>query len=222
MPPQTRSVLEARWAQLLGGLGVAPAESGRTFADLAGRYESPGRYYHTLDHLHAMFQTLGGLGAEAVRGPALELAVWFHDAVYDSRAHDNEEQSAALSREVLRPLGLPGELLEEVARLILLTKTHEAGPGDAAGRLLLDADLAILGADETAYDAYARAIRREYAWVPEEAYRTGRRRVLEGFVRRPAIYLTPALAGALEARACRNLARELAALEAPGAGPEMP
>jgi predicted metal-dependent HD superfamily phosphohydrolase len=207
------SPLESRWSGLLSGLGATAGECRRTFADLAARYASSGRHYHTLDHVGAVLRTLSELGAEEARQPALFLAAWFHDAVYDSRAKDNEEQSASLAVASLRPLHLAEPLLAETARLILLTKTHQAAPDDAPGQLLLDADLAVLGAEETDYDAYARAIRREYDWVPEEAYREGRRRVLESFLGRPHIYFTPALAARIEGQARRNLRRETASLD---------
>src|SRR5262249_59053313 len=93
---------------------------------------------------------------------------------------------------VLGELGVGPAVVDEVARLVLLTKTHDCAEGDSAGEVLLDADLAILGAEEAEYDRYARAIRAEYAWVSEGDYRAGRRRVLEGFLARPRLYRTPA------------------------------
>jgi predicted metal-dependent HD superfamily phosphohydrolase len=213
MPQAPIAVLES-WSRLLAVLGATAAECRRTFADLAARYASAGRHYHTLDHVGAVLRTLAELGADEAREPALFLAAWFHDAVYDSRAQDNEEQSAALAAASLRPLHLPEPLLAETARLILLTKSHQAAADDTLGHLLLDADLAILAAEEADYDAYARAIRREYDWVPEEAYRTGRRKVLQGFLARPQIYFNPHLAVQREEKARGNLRREIAALDA--------
>jgi predicted metal-dependent HD superfamily phosphohydrolase len=210
--PQAPIALLESWSRLLAVLGATAEECRRTFTDLAARYASAGRHYHTLDHVGAVLGTLAELGAGEAREPALFLAAWFHDAVYDSRAQDNEEQSAALAIASLWPLGMPEPLLAETARLILLTKTHQAAPDDNLGHLLLDADLAVLGAEEAAYDAYARAIRREYDWVPEEAYRSGRRRVLEGFLNRPHIYFTPLLAARIEEKARRNLRREITSL----------
>ncbi len=208
----SRDALEARWTGLLTALGCDPPAARAAFAAVAANYSAPERHYHTLDHVESVLDTATSLWGAAEPPPALLLAAWLHDVVYDTRAADNEERSADFARTLLRPLGLPEELLEATARLILLTKGHRAEAGDRAGQVLLDADLAVLGADEAAYDRYAAAIRREYAWVPEADYRAGRARVLEEFLRRPRIYHTEAMRARASARARRNLEREVAGL----------
>jgi predicted metal-dependent HD superfamily phosphohydrolase len=209
-PSQDSEVLLPHWRQLCSRLSII-GEGGETiFQDLCHCYSEPGRYYHTLEHLASMFQLLADLRLSEVMEPALQLAVWYHDAVYDSRAADNEERSAALARSQLTELHLPAGLIEETVRLILLTKSHTATAEDHLGRLLLDADLAILGAAPDAYDRYAAAIRQEYAWVSEEAYRKGRADVLRRFLERPRIYCTNALHDRCEQQARHNLNRELA------------
>jgi len=92
--------------------------------------------------------------------------------------------------------------------LILKTKTHDAGD-DPDAEVFLDADLAILGANEAAYRIYAEQIRQEYAWVPESEYRTGRRQILTKFLTRPRLFH---LLTHLEEPARRNLAAEIAQL----------
>jgi predicted metal-dependent HD superfamily phosphohydrolase len=212
MDPAPPHPLEASWTGLLTCLGATAEECRLSFAHLARYYASGGRHYHTLGHVADMLETVASLRRAAPPGPALLLAVWFHDVIYDPRAADNEEKSAAHAREVLQPLRVPEHILAETARLILLTRTHRATPEDADGAVLLDADLAVLGADAPAYDRYARAIRQEYAWVPEEDYRKGRARVLQGFLERPRIYRTSAMFEWAEDRARQNLRRELESL----------
>jgi predicted metal-dependent HD superfamily phosphohydrolase len=142
---------------------------------------------------------------------AVQLAAWLHDVVYETQAEENEEQSAAYAGRLLQRLALPAEVIATCQRLILTTKGHRAGP-DPDSPILLDADLAILGAAEPDYARYARAIRQEYAWVPEEQYRHGRTRVLQGFLQRGRIYLTEPMFQALEARARANVTREIQSL----------
>jgi predicted metal-dependent HD superfamily phosphohydrolase len=172
------------------------------FADLVARYGELHRHYHTLDHVLAVLEALPGAGL------ALSFAAWYHDAIYDPRATDNEERSAALMRSTLR---VPVDVLDEAGRLILLTKTHQTTADDADGLALLDADLAILSADEAIYDEYAAAIRREYDWVPQEAYRRGRAEVLRRFLGRERVYHTERMRGREEV-ARGNLRRELGRL----------
>jgi predicted metal-dependent HD superfamily phosphohydrolase len=194
------------WQGLLQEWAVAPAQANSKFEEVCQAYSSPGRYYHTLEHVGHVLQEVEGLGPKATHPNAVKLAAWLHDVIYDSRASDNEERSARYAERLCEDLAIPeGDL---VASLIRKTKTHEAGD-DADAQVLIDADLAILGASESAYRTYAEQIRQEYAWVPEPDYRRGRRDVLERFLARPRIYH---LLNPLETPARRNLATELAKL----------
>ncbi len=206
MEPASLDRLRERWSAALAPFGAVPAAVEAAFADVADRYRQPSRHYHTLDHVAAVLDVLDELGG---RSAPLALASWYHDAVYDTRAADNEELSAEFAREALPPLGVATAVIEEVARLILLTKTHQTAGDDVSGLQLVDADLAILGASAPVYDRYAAAIRREYAWVPEAAYRAGRRRVLDGFLARQRLFH---FLQAAESPARANLQRESAAL----------
>lgn len=202
------------WLSLCADLHVSEAAGRRAFDRLTAAYASPGREYHTLGHAGQVLHRLLPLRASARDFVALQFAAWFHDAVYDAQAKDNEERSAELAAEVLGDMGVGPEVLAEVRRLILLTMTHDPADRDADGCLLVDADLAVLGAAPDEYQRYAAGIRQEYAWVPDEAYRTGRRAVLESFLRRPCIYRSPALRS-LEEQARQNLTAEIQALGRP-------
>ncbi|MBX9625452.1 MAG: hypothetical protein K2X82_16720 [Gemmataceae bacterium] len=213
-PPQQLHPLHRGWATLLERYGVAPADAEPVFDLLAAAYSAPDRYYHNLDHVADMLRAVSRLVGPADDPWALQLAVWFHDAVYDPRAKDNEERSAELAADLLGPVGVPRSDLERVGRLIRatahLTGTEPAGDHETA--VLLDADLAILGATEDRYRRYAADIRREYAWVPEADYRAGRTRVIAHFLARPRLYRTDLMFAVGEAAARANLRAELAAL----------
>ncbi|WP_315720461.1 MULTISPECIES: phosphohydrolase [unclassified Bradyrhizobium] len=175
--------------------------------DLIAAYSAPGRHYHDLRHVEDCLAWLDRVaGLDARDREILTLAIWWHDVVYDPRRSDNEEQSAVLAERHVAP-----DMRDEVARLIRLTRTHDVAAGDRRGALLVSIDLAILGADQASYDAYADAIRREYAHVPDDAYRTGRAAVLERFANRPVIYPDADFAAALDQKARANLLRELRA-----------
>ena len=163
-------VLRRKWHDLLRVWAVDPALADRTFEDVCKHYAEPGRFYHTLDHVQAMLETVESIGSYARNLNAVKLATWLHDVIYDSRASDNEERSADYAERLCEEFSIPDGRL--VASLILKTKTHDAGD-DPDAQVLLDADLAILGASEPVYRAYAEKIRQEYAWVPEPDYRQG-------------------------------------------------
>jgi len=145
--------------------------------------------------------------------PALvELALWFHDAVYDPRRSDNEEQSAQWATTALTQAGADPSIAEAVADMIRATDHGNPKPtGDTA--LLCDIDLAVLGEPPRRYDRYERAIRAEYQWVPEECYRAGRAEVLGTFLERDRIYATACFRRRHEPRARQNLARAVAQLK---------
>jgi predicted metal-dependent HD superfamily phosphohydrolase len=199
-------VLRRKWRDLLDAWAVDPILADRTFEDVCQHYAGPGRFYHTLDHVASVLETVERLGSHPRNLGAVKLAAWLHDVIYDSRASDNEDRSAEYAERLCEKLSIPEGPL--VASLILKTKTHDAGD-DADAEVLLDADLAILGASEAAYQIYAGRIRREYAWVPESEYRIGRRQVLTRFLSRPRIFR---LLTHLEEPARRNLAAEIAQL----------
>jgi predicted metal-dependent HD superfamily phosphohydrolase len=210
--PETLERLRAEWLALVGQFGAGNALAEEAFTDLVQHYSGPTRFYHTLGHIAEMLDVIDRLRGGARNLAAVRLAAWFHDVVYDSRAPDNEECSAAHAEEVLTRLQLPRDTIRAVVDLVLLTKTHQADDADADGRILQDADLARLGAPTQRFAAYSQAVRREYAWVPEEEYRTGRRQLLDSFLQRERIYWNEPLYSTLEGQARQNLREEIARL----------
>jgi predicted metal-dependent HD superfamily phosphohydrolase len=194
------------WKELMRSWAVDPVMADQTFNEVCRCYAAPSRFYHTFDHVMDVLATVECLGPYAKHLDAVKLAAWLHDVVYDSRAADNEERSAKYAERLCEELSIPVGGL--TSSLILKTKSHDPG-GENDARVLIDADLAILGADEVVYRAYAENIRREYAWVPEPEYRKGRRRVLESFLARPTIFH---LLRHLEEPAHRNLVAEIGRL----------
>jgi predicted metal-dependent HD superfamily phosphohydrolase len=202
-------VLRRKWHDLLRAWGVDLTQADRTFEEVREHYAGRDRFYHTLKHVQNVLETVENLGSYARNLNAVKLATWLHDVIYDSRASDNEEHSANYAERLCEKLSIPESRV--VASLILKTKTHEAGD-DPDAQVLIDADLAILGASEPVYRSYAEQIRREYAWVPEPDFRIGRRQVLTKFLTRPRIFH---LLSHLEEPAHHNITAEIACLALP-------
>ncbi len=198
--------MEDQWQGLLERLEITADDA---YEALLTRYAEPHRHYHTLTHIQSCLEWLERWSAEnsplvSVDRNALELALWYHDAIYDPRAKDNEAASARM----LTGLPLPKDLAAKAQQLILSTD-HRQPAQTALEALIVSIDLAILGAPTDAYADYARAIRLEYAWVPDAEYATGRTQVLQQFLERPAIYPEPWFGLQLETAARENLAQEL-------------
>ncbi|MEU3722203.1 hypothetical protein [Streptomyces sp. NPDC031705] len=183
------------------------------YADrLLTAWAEPQRRYHTTAHLADVLARIGVLDDHAADPAAVELAAWFHDAVYRPDRSENEERSAALAERALPELGVDAARTAEVARLVRLTVTHDPAPGDTNGEVLCDADLGVLAGEPDAYAAYAAAVRAEYGFVPDDAFRTGRAAVLRQLLALPRLFRTPYGAAHWEAPARRNLEAELTAL----------
>lgn len=204
--------LKFSWESLLQPFQINPRVTQKVFYDLVAAYSSVGRFYHTLEHIQHILQTIEQMRSLAINFPAIQLAAWFHDVIYDPRAKDNEEKSAEYAVASLNQFEISVTTVEYVKTLILNTKTHQAPPNDIDSKILLDSDLAILGASELEYRAYAKAIRQEYSWVSDELYHVARKQVLQNFLRRKRIYFTEQLFLGLEVRARGNLQAEITAL----------
>jgi predicted metal-dependent HD superfamily phosphohydrolase len=208
--------LVERWRDAVRGAGAEAADDDLDAAGayLLGRWSEPQRQYHDMTHLTAVLDVVDRLAAMAPHPDRVRLAAWLHDAVYDPRAlgDANERDSAEFAEGLLTTLGAPAEVAAEVARLVGLTAGHATTADDPDGELLCDADLAILASDDDRYAEYAAAIRREYAHVPEDAFRAGRGQVLRALLELPSIYRLAPLREAWEAKARANLENELKTL----------
>jgi predicted metal-dependent HD superfamily phosphohydrolase len=186
-------------------------EIDRVFKLLVTAYTHPDRHYHNLNHIDRVIATLNRFSN--FQNPcAVYFAAWFHDFIYDPQASDNEIQSASAARDLLVNLADSQATIERISLLILATQGHQTNPLDRDLCIFLDADLAILGTDRTIYQAYQQSIRREYSWVSDAAYQSGRIRVLESFLRRDRLYQTDLLFNELESIARLNLQGEIAFL----------
>ncbi len=181
---------------------------------LASSYATPPRAYHSLDHVIEVVEHWRDVAVRLGWRRPCEgfLALLYHDAVYVAGRGDNEAMSAAFARAHVG--GLPGVDIAEVERLIMLTASHgRTLPAEVDGEtaLLLDCDLAILGAPADRFAEYDRAIAIEYGHLPREDYRVGRRRFLERLLARPRIFLSDDFHARFDAPARRNLAWALTA-----------
>ena len=202
----------ARFYELWAALG-AQGHGRDVFLELRARHDEPHRAYHTARHIGACLRLLDDpeVSALAERVAEVEAAIWFHDAIYDTHARDNEERSARMLEERLGGAGVAIEAVGRSAAYVRATKDHITDSPD--GQLVIDIDLSILGAVPEVFTRFEEEIRRDYAWVDDAAYVAGRAAVLRHFSDRPFIYGTRLFRDRYEAIARENIEASLRRLE---------
>jgi predicted metal-dependent HD superfamily phosphohydrolase len=195
--------MKDRWQRVWQKL-LAPRIPQDVLGELMRAYSSPHRYYHNLTHIQDCLSIFDQTIFLAVHSEEVELAIWFHDAVYDTRRSDNEQKSAEWAEAVIRQSGLSREIAKRVVSAILATCHQEEVSGNDA-QLLVDVDLSILGRDPEVFWWYEENIRKEYAWVPEDVFRRERVKILSDFLDRKHIYYHGEYRERFEAKARANL-----------------
>jgi len=177
------------------------------FAKLQEAYSQPQRFYHNIDHIRNCLIDLDSAKHLTKQSDLVELAVWYHDVVYDTKAIQNEEKSGQLAYDACLAAKLPEELAKGTVALILATKHNEV-PDEMNARILVDIDLAILGKSVREFDEYEKNIRKEYSWVSEDQFKQGRSNILQMFLHRAEnnkLYLTDFFRNKYETQARKNL-----------------
>lgn len=203
-------MIRSRWTTLWQKL-QAPQVPQDVLEALIGAYSAPDRFYHTLTHIQDCLMIFDRTQFLANRPQEVELAIWFHDAIYDTRSSENEQKSAEWAEDVIRRSGLDQAVAKRVANLILATR-HHAAVEDNDAQVLVDVDLSILGREAASFWQYESNIRKEYAWVSEPLFRQKRMEILHGFLNRPSIYCFEEYQQRFEAQARVNLKHAIARL----------
>ena len=191
-----------RWHKMMGALGIG--ESIDVYEQLVAAYSEAHRHYHSIAHLADCLERLDESQQFAEAPGEVEIALWFHDAIYDPMSSKNELKSAEWAREFLSFAGATEQVCENVYWHIMAT-VHDAAPPEGDTALLIDIDLSILGRDKGVYDQFEENVRKEYRWVPKPLYRRKRKEILQSFLDREKIYVTEFFNGRYESQARINL-----------------
>lgn len=200
--------LENRWMKRFCCTNTAETIIRNGFKHIATGYSEKHRHYHTLQHVDACMKHLDEIVGHIVDFKAVEIALWFHDIIYDPKRNDNEKRSAEYAKAFLASVDLPPEEISKIANLVVLTK-HPSRPSRNNEKYMIDIDLAILGANEHRYDQYESSIRKEYGFVPSLLYKKGRRKLLMSFAKSDRIYLTAYFHERYEHQARLNIDRAM-------------
>lgn len=198
---QYLSLLEKSWFELHQHYHFS--EPQKIFNKLIAAYNEKQRAYHTVQHLYECLVLLESIRADLNDAHAVALALWFHDAVYDPQAKDNELKSAELFERYLAQ-DLSIDIVQKIKQWIIATQKHES-TNELDLQFLLDIDLAILAASPKRFEEYEQQIQQEYAWVDPDVYLIKRKQVLAHFYQIEPLYQTEYFQQSLEKRAKSNL-----------------
>jgi predicted metal-dependent HD superfamily phosphohydrolase len=198
------------WSEL--GVSITPALL-QDFNEIIARYSESHRRYHTTRHLEECFEKLAEVRILAQRPAEIEIALWFHDAIYDTQSHQNESASAQLAHTKVLAFGGSVESATRISQLIMATR-HDVVPEDTDAKVLVDVDLSILGASAERFAEYEQQVREEYSRVPEPVFTKERKRILQQLLARASIFNTQLFTDRYEQQARDNLQRSISRLGA--------
>ncbi len=183
------------------------SEPQKILDELIAAYGEKQRAYHSVQHLYECLSLYQSIQSELNDPSAVALALWFHDAIYNPQAPDNELKSAELFEQLMAQDLLP-DTLAKIKRWILATQKH-ALTDETDLQFLLDIDLAILAAPPERFIQYEQQIQQEYAWVEPEVYSIKRKEVLMHFYQSEPLYQTAYFQKNFELNAKQNLRKIL-------------
>jgi predicted metal-dependent HD superfamily phosphohydrolase len=201
------SVLQRQWSGIEGN-----TECVSLGAQLIAAYREPTRTYHNLSHLVECLRLWREWCDEADKPDEIAIALWFHDALYDTTRHDSEARSARWALDALSAGGVPFDTVRRIRDLVIATRPNESPSSDDA-RLIIDIDMAILGASSDRYEQYEADLQREHSHMAEFIYRRKRLEILKSMSTRPRIYQSAVARDALEAQARENITRSISRLQ---------
>ena len=170
------------WKELCDKLNFSASVAENVWQVLETRYGEEQRHYHNIHHIRALLRHSVKYADRISDKEAVDLAIYFHDVVYDPKSKTNEEDSADLFVNLCSP-HINSTLCEKVRQYIIETKKHDVSLSDDNDlKLFIDMDMSILGVHPTQYAIYSQQIRQEYEFVPEADYCRGRAAVLESFL----------------------------------------
>ncbi len=201
------SVLQTQWSGIQG-----TSDCVSLGAQLIAAYRDPARSYHTLSHLLECLRLWREWRNAASKPDEIAIALWFHDALYDTARHDSEARSARWALDALTAGGVPFDTVRRIRDLVIATRSNESPASDDA-RLIIDIDMAILGASPERYEQYESDLQREHNQMAEFIYRRKRLEILKSMITRQRIFHSSIAREALESQARENLARSIARLQ---------
>ncbi len=192
-----------RWRNLWRRIAnVVNADS--IYSRLVEKYSEKHRAYHNRSHVEHCLEEFDEIKGFLNNPDEVEIAIWFHDSIYETTSHKNEEKSAQWAMAEMKKAGAREDSIRIVGDLILATKRHDIQM-DSDAMYFMDIDLSILGSPPELYKEYEKGIREEYNWVPRSGFHLKRNELLNSFLTRDRIFSTDFFRKKYEQNARANL-----------------
>ena len=192
----------SRWHQLMKVFNLADNNS--RFHSLQQAYSEEHRHYHTQQHINACLAHLHNSNHLTPNPYEIEMALWFHDAIYQPYSSDNELKSALLVENFLLENNVEKTIIARIYNLVMVT-LHNGLANTEDEALMIDIDLTILGSNADVYNIFEKNIRKEYRFVPYFLYKKKRAEILQGFLKQAKIYQTKYFYTLFEIQARENI-----------------
>ena len=187
------------------------ADAAAVWAELREQFGRPNRHYHDETHIAHCLVELDGARDLIGNPDMVELALWFHDAIYEPGDKKNELHSAELFLGYAQD-ALPVVLVKEVYDAILAT-VHQQQPERNNARFVVDIDLSSFGLPWPEFMADCHALRKEQVNLPDSEFYPGKRKFLRHLIERSNIFFTPYFRQRYEDAARANIERYLKLIE---------
>ena len=203
--------IDGGWHGLWNNIHAKGHNAWDVYLNLFERYTEVHRYYHRFPHVMRMLKEFEQVKHLCVNPHAVEMSLWCGRAIYRLNENHNEEKSAVFIEEIMYYARVDEMLINEVTRLILLTKKNETSQKDHDGALRLDIELAVLGSSPEVFSQYERGIEKEYDYVriSRDTFISERKKMLIELIQRKSIYHTEHFRERYEEQAEKNLMRSL-------------
>ncbi len=195
-------------------LPSATDDSRAIFSAVQKFYRESHRHYHNDEHIDHCLALLDDVRPQLENADAVELAIWFHDVVYETGASDNERRSANWFMEQSRNQ-LRDELRRHVRRLIMNT-THDHDPQSIDERILVDIDLSSFGLSWEKFRQDGENVRKEQSHLSDQEFYQKQMRFQESLLQRAQFYFSDHFHRRFEEKARNNLNRHLTILRSQG------
>lgn len=207
-----RERFTALWVRSLN-TGTA-GDSDEVFGKVLAHYSESHRRYHTPQHIEHCLRQFDHAVAHVKEQDTVEMAIWFHDIIYDIPPTQNELKSAQLFRSITKDRIDP-TLCQNVYDMILITM-HKVTPTRNDEKLLVDVDLSSFALPWEEFKKDSENVREEFSNKSDQDFYSAHIKFMQSLLDRPSFFSSDFFREKFEANARENVQRLIEELHCAG------